>query len=395
MGFKFTKKASLIAAIFLIFTVAFSACTARTETGTPVAPFISPTGATASSGAQGNTIFEMEAILESIYEKVNQSVVNLQVTTPSPYSSYGNGSLGSGFVWDTEGHIVTNNHVVEGASRITVTFYDGSTVEASITGTDADSDLAVIKVDRNDVAATGIHLQPVEMGDSTQLKIGQMAIAIGNPFGLQGTMTVGYISGLGRLISASDNPIGPTYRIPDIIQTDASINPGNSGGVLLDRNGQVIGVTNSIATTSGTDSGVGFAIPAAIVKQVVPALIKTGHYEHPYLGISVISLFPDLARAMDLPSNQRGALVETVTANSPADKAGIRESQKQTTINGQKIGIGGDVIIAFNGQTVKSSDDLIAFLARSGVVGQTATLTVLRDGKEINLPVTLGARPGS
>ena len=188
---------------------------------------------------------------------------------------------------------------------------------------------------------------------------------------------------------------GPTYSIPDIIQTDAAINPGNSGGVLLDDTGKVIGVTQSIATTSGSSAGVGFAIPSAIVKQVVPALIKTGHYDHPYLGISVISLDPDLASAMNLPPNQRGALVETVATGGPADKAGIKASQTPTTINGQQLTVGGDVIIAYNGQTVKSSDDLITFLARSGSVGQTVTLTVLRGGNQIQVQVTLGARPSS
>ncbi len=211
--------------------------------------------------------------------------------------------MGSGFIWDNAGDLVTNYHVVSGSDRITVTFSDGSTVPATLVGADPDSDLAVIKVN-----APAQQLQPVIMADSTQLKVGQLAIAIGNPFGLQGTMTVGFISGLGRLVPTNENALGPTYSIPDIIQTDASINPGNSGGVLLDDTGKVIGVTQSIATTSGSSSGVGFAIPSAIVQQVIPALIKTGHYDHPYLGVSVTSMNPDLAAAMNLPSNQSGAL---------------------------------------------------------------------------------------
>ena len=188
---------------------------------------------------------------------------------------------------------------------------------------------------------------------------------------------------------------GPTYNIPDIIQTDAAINPGNSGGLLLDDTGRVIGVTQSIDTTSGTSSGVGFAIPSAIVQQVVPSLISTGKYVHPYLGVTVTSLYPDLATAMKLQANQRGALVETVASGGPADKAGIKGSTTTVTISGQQVNVGGDIVTAYNGQTVKSSDDLITFLARSGTVGQNVTLTILRSGNQMQVQVTLGARPAS
>jgi S1-C subfamily serine protease len=204
------------------------------------------------------------------------------------------------------------------------------------------------------------------------------------------TLTTGIISSLGRAIRSEGGML-----MEDLIQTDAAINPGNSGGVLLDSTGKVIGVPSSIATTSGANEGVGFAIPSQIVQQVVPELIKTGHYDHPYLGISLTSLTPALANAMNLQASQRGALVETVTAGGPADKAGLKASQSQTTINGQQVGIGGDVITAYNGQTVKTSDDLIALLARSGAVGQTATLTVLRGGQQVQVQVTLGVRPAS
>jgi 2-alkenal reductase len=378
------KTAKWIVSALLILTVALAGCTSQNGATVPAA-----TSAPPQSSAPGS-LANIEAALVSIYAQTNPSVVNIQVVVPATLSNPGGAALGSGFVWDTQGNLVTNNHVVDGATRITVTFYDGTTVEASLVGADSDSDLAVIKVNTNTA-----QLQPVTMADSTQLRVGQLAIAIGNPFGLQGTMTVGYISGLGRLLPANQNAAGPTYSIPDVIQTDAAINPGNSGGVLLDDTGKVIGVTSSIATTSGTSAGVGFAIPSAIVQQVVPALIKTGHYDHPYLGISVISLNPDLADAMNLPSNQRGALVETVTAGSPADKAGLKASQNQVTINGQQVAVGGDVIVAYNSQVVKSSDDLVTFLARSGSVGQTVTLTVLRGGEKIQVPVTLGVRPSS
>jgi S1-C subfamily serine protease len=285
---------------------------------------------------------------------------------------------------------VTNNHVVSGADNITVTFYDGTEVPGTLVGADADSDLAVVKVTMPD-----LQIQPVQIADSTQLKVGQLAIAIGNPFGLQGTMTVGFVSGVGRVLSANENAVGPTYSIPDIIQTDAAINPGNSGGVLLDDTGKLIGVTSSIATTSGSSSGVGFAIPSAIVQQVVPSLIQNGHYDHPYLGASILSLNPAIATAMNLPANQRGALIESLTAGGPADKAGLQASKNSFSLNGQNIFIGGDVVTAYNGQVVKSSDDLVTFLARSGAVGQKVTLSVLRSGKGIQVEVTLGKRPSS
>jgi S1-C subfamily serine protease len=332
----------------------------------------------------------LETLVESIYSQVNPSVVNVQVVLPVSLSNLDGGALGSGFVWDDQGDLVTNNHMIDGATRITVTFYDGTTIDASLVGADSDSDLAVIRLKAN-----SIRLQPVALADSTQLKVGQLAIAIGNPFGLQSTLTVGFVSGLGRLLPADQNAVGATYSIPDVVQTDASLNPGNSGGVLLDDTGKVIGITNSIATTSGSSAGVGFAIPSAIIQQVVPSLIKTGHYDHPYLGVSVSSLNPDLAGAMNLPSDQRGALVQTITSGGPAEKAGLQASEQQVTINGQQVAVGGDVIVAYNGQTVKSSDDLVTFLARSGAVGQTATLTVLRAGKSIQIQVTLAARPSS
>lgn len=360
------------------------------------------TSITAKADASTSAL-ALESLIESIYPVVNPSVVNIQViekpqtTLPSfpglqitPGQPQTSSALGSGFVWDTEGHIVTNNHVVADTESISVTFYDGTIVKASVVGTDPDSDLAVIKVD---VPSTQLH--PVQLADSTQLKVGQLAIAIGNPFGLQGTMTVGFISGLGRLLPTDQNTTGPSYSIPDIIQTDASINPGNSGGVLLDDNGSVIGVTSAIATDSGSSAGVGFAIPSAIVGKVVPGLIKDGHYAHPWLGVSVATLTPDINNAMNLKADQRGALVETIIANGPADKAGLQASGKQTTINGTQVNVGGDVIIAMGSQAVKSSDDLVALLSESGSIGQTITLTVLRNGQQIQVPVTLEARPSS
>ena len=355
-----------IALIILVSIFAFTGCTLPTlaVTSTPagapttsLSPAQEPQASSPSPAATSGptplsapniqstlagSVTGLEELLESIYNRVNPSVVNIQVMQkvqaptfvfpgfPTPDSPQYSSALGSGFIWDSAGNIVTNNHVIDGADTITVTFYDGTVVPAKLVGADPDSDLAVIKVNE-----TSLPLQPVTLADSAQLKVGQLAVAIGNPFGLQGTMTVGFVSGLGRVLPANENALGPTYSIPDIVQTDASINPGNSGGVLLDDEGKVIGVTQSIATNSGTSSGVGFAIPSAIVQQVVPSLIKSGHYEHPYLGVTVVSMNPDLAAAMNLPANQRGALIVGITAGSPAEKAGLKAGQSEVTINGQ------------------------------------------------------------
>jgi S1-C subfamily serine protease len=276
---------------------------------------------------------------------------------------------------------------VSGADKIQVTFSDGTIVPAELVGTDPDSDLAVIKVD---VAADQLH--PVTVADSSTIKVGQLAVAIGNPFGLEGSMTTGIISAVGRSLPA-DETSATSYTIPDVIQTDASINPGNSGGVLVDALGQVLGVTSAIESPVRANAGVGFAIPSAIVKNVVPALIDNGKYVHTWLGISGTTLVPDLAKQMNLSEGQRGALVEEVMPNSPAEKAGLKGSDNQVSIDGQNATVGGDVITAIDGQPVVEMDDLIAYLASSTKVDQKITLTILRDGKEQKLDVALAARP--
>jgi 2-alkenal reductase len=311
-------------------------------------------------------------------------------TPQAPQEFYSQGQ-GSGFIWDGKGDIVTNNHVVAGADLIYVTFYDGTTVQGSVIGADPDSDLAVVEVDM-----PANQLQPVQIADSTQVKVGQLAVAIGNPFGLQGTMTVGFVSALGRLLPADTQAVaGTSYSIPDIIQTDASINPGNSGGVLVDRDGNVIGVTSAIVSSIGISAGIGFAIPTVIVQKVVPSLIKTGHYDHPWLGISALSMTPDLAKAMGLAAQQRGVLIVEVFSGSPSEKAGLRGSDRQVTINGALAGVGGDVITGVDGRAIRAFDDLVTYLARSTEIGQTVTLTVLSQGKEKVVKVTLAARPKS
>ena len=348
-----------------------------------------------------------ESTLESIYTAVSPQVVNIMVLSPASNSNnfqnfpFGNNNnnnqsqqlseaLGSGFVWDTKGDIVTNNHVVDGATKIEVTFSDGTTVPATIVGQDPYSDLAVIKVD---VSAN--KLSPVTMADSTQVKVGEIAIAIGNPYGFEGSMTVGTVSGLGRDLptSQTDQTTGASYSIPDVIQTDASINPGNSGGVLVNDQGQVIGVTSALESASGSSSGIGFAIPAEIVSKVVPSLISSGKYDHPYLGISGTTMTPDIAQAMNLPTDTRGALVGQVTTGGPADKAGLKGSNTTVTINGVQGTVGGDVITAIDGHTITSMSDLIAYLAINTQVGQTVSLTILRNGQTQTVQLTLGNRP--
>ncbi len=355
----------------------------------------------------GEGLAALQGTLTQIYESVSPSVVSIQVssqvssTLPFPFTIPGQDSnqqppvqrgLGSGFVWDKSGHIVTNNHVVDGSDQITVVFSDGTTADATLVGNDPDSDLAVVKVD-----VDPDRLYPVSLADSDQVKVGQLAIAIGSPYGLEQTMTLGIISALGRSLPVGNSltASGLSYSIPDVIQTDAPINPGNSGGVLLNDQGQVVGVTAAIESNDGSNAGIGFVIPSNIVKRVVPALIVDGSYEHPYLGISGTSLTSALAAEMDLPEDTRGALVLTVSSGSPADKAGLRGGDRVINLNGRDIEIGGDVITGINGQTISTMDDLVSYLATETEVGQKVTLTILRNGKEQTLEATLASRPSS
>jgi serine protease Do len=377
----------------------------------PTKALAAPAAGTVSTSGSSDLLAAYQGTLENIYTTVSPSVVNIRVvqkvagsntTTQIPGFPFFNlpqgqqqapqqyqAALGSGFVWDTSGHIVTNNHVVSGADTIEVTFSDGKIVPATLVGADPDSDLAVIKVD---VPADQLH--PVTLADSTAVKVGQLAVAIGEPFGLEGTMTTGIISAVGRSLPANETA-AQSYTIPDVIQTDAPINPGNSGGVLVDAAGHVVGVTSAIDSPVRASAGIGFAIPSSIVNNVVPALISTGKYVHTWLGISGTNLVPELATAMNLDTSQRGALVEEIMPNSPAEKAGLQGSNKQVTIQGQNAMVGGDVIIAIDNQPVLQMDDLIAYLADSTKVGQTVTLTILRNGKQQTVDVTLAARPSS
>jgi serine protease Do len=363
----------------------------QTALTTPVALPTQPLVQPSPVAVNPESVQAYEGTLENIYNQVSPSVVNINVILQASGFNGNSGALGSGFIWDTQGHIVTNNHVIDGATSIEVNFSDGSIYTGQVVGTDPYSDLAVIKVN-----APANLLKPVTMGDSTKVRVGQMAIAIGTPYGLQGSMTVGIISAIGRQlpVDQGSSSIG-SYQIPDIIQTDAAINPGNSGGVLVDDQGQVIGVTFEIQSGTGSNAGIGFVIPSAIVTKVVPSLISTGSYQHSWLGISGLSLTPDLAQAMNLSPQQRGALIETVTSGGPSDKAGLLGSQNTVTISGQQVQVGGDVIIGIDQQPVSAMDDVIAYLATNTTVGQKVTLTILRNGSQQNVDVTLGVRPAT
>ena len=329
-----------------------------------------------------------DALMANLYQRTNPAVVYIEVLTEQE------GNLvplatGSGFVIDTEGRIVTNAHVVEQANAVRVTFSNGAIFEAQILGRDLYSDLAVIEVD-----VPPDQLAPLKMGDSSTLQVGQRVIAIGNPFGLEGTMTIGVISALGRTLPTRILQNGGSFSNPEIIQTDAAINPGNSGGPLLDTQGRVIGVNTAIRSQTGVNSGIGFAVPINTVIHIVPSLIEEGAYDYPYLGISSDTRFTvaELADPLGLPVNY-GVLISEVTPGTAAARGGLQGSDREVEFMGTKVRIGGDIIIAIDGNEIRNFDDLIVYLINETEVDQKITLTVIRDGERLEIPVVLGGRP--
>lgn len=336
-------------------------------------------------------------ILTAIYQKVNPSVVNVRVrmsadfvhptVTPEVPDDFFREGQGSGFVWDLAGYIVTNRHVVEGAEVIDVTFYDGVTVPAELVGTDVDSDLAVIKVN-----PLGLQLTPVELGNVEDLAVGQRAVAIGNPFGFEGSLTSGVVSALGRTIPTA----GTQFNIPDVIQTDAAINPGNSGGPLLNALGQVIGVNTQIRSEVRANSGVGFAVPVSIVARVIPALVEQGFYEHPYMGISGGTFSPAWADALGIDPQRRGAYINNTIRGEPAARAGLIGGSRSTGIllgTGNPLLAGGDLIIGVDERPITAFDDILVYLERYRAPGDQMDVHILRGGKEMTITMTLGSRP--
>ena len=328
--------------------------------------------------------------LTSIFKQVENSVVQITskvssinqnvIINGSPLESQST-RLGSGFVYDKLGHIITNNHVVEGAKTVDVRFVDGNTYSANVIGTDPFNDIAVLQItdDYSDE-----QLNPLALADSSSLEVGQQVIAIGNPFGLSDSMTTGIISQMGRLLPNQ----GSGYSISNVIQTDTAINPGNSGGPLLNMDSQVIGINTAIQSTTGEFSGIGFAVPSNTIKRILPSLIEKGSYSHPWLGVSGTSLVPDIAQKIGLAKNYKGVFVTTVVKDGPAAKAGVQEA----SYNINRELKGGDVIIALDGHNVRDIDDLIMYLSDSKSVGDKVVLQINRNGSVMELTAILQER---
>lgn len=323
-----------------------------------------------------------EQELAGVYDSVIQSVVNITVAKDAAVGATGAGT-GSGFVIDTDGHIVTNNHVVEGASFIEVTFIDGSRAEAELVGRDPDSDLAVIRVDPDEVT-----LQPVVLADSDSVFVGQRALAIGSPFNQDFTLTTGIVSALNRNLTTEER-----FSIPHIIQTDTAINPGNSGGPLLNLSGQVMGVNTAILSGSGTGSGVGFAVPSNTVRRIAPYLIENGEYQHVWLGITGTTLIEAQRQEMGLMSGIDGIVVADVVPEGPAAQAGVQGSGETIETPTGVYPVGGDVITSIDGEPIAQMNGLIGYLESNVRPGETIELGIIRNGDEQSISVTLQARP--
>ena len=341
-----------------------------------------------SNGHPATTVGEQTPIrtnkdlsLTEIFERSEAGVVRVNVIKSEQIA--GLNGVGSGFVFDQSGHVITNHHVIDNSEKIVVTFLDGSSYNANIVGSDPFTDIAVIKVD-----AEPYLLHPLPVGDSSNLKVGMRVVAIGNPFGLSGSMTAGIVSQLGRLLPSQDTG----FSIPDVIQTDAAINPGNSGGPLLNIKGEVVGINTAIQSAIGEFTGIGFAIPSKTVSKIAPQLIEEGEYHHPWVGISGRDINPDLAKILNL-KDAKGFLIVTVVEGSPADKAGLIGSSKTKEIDGVTYQVGGDVILSVDGKPVRKIDDILIHLQREKSVGDEMVLEILRDSRITNFVILLEERP--
>jgi S1-C subfamily serine protease len=332
--------------------------------------------------------------LPDLFTQVQKSVV--QVTERDNSNELGS-RLGSGFVYDKDGHVITNYHVVtpgtNNNNELQVTFLDGNSYPADLVGVDQFADLAVIKVKN----ISSDKLAPLPLANSSSLRIGDSVVAIGNPFGLSGSMTQGIVSGLGRLLPSNENQdnlagAGSSFSIPNIIQTDAAINPGNSGGPLIDTQGRVVGINTAIFSNTGVYSGVGFAIPSDTISKVATSLIQNGSYHHPYIGIIGLSLTPELSKQIGL-NQTKGFLITSITKGGPADKAGLRAGSTTTTFMGRDVEVGGDIILKIDNREVLKIDDILAYLESLKHVGDKVHFTILRDNVIKGLDLILGDRP--
>ena len=337
-----------------------------------------------TNGDYGETVGEVTGIERSyeyslidIFEKSEASIVQVSVVRGES-----DGGMGSGFVYSDEGYVITNQHVVQDAERVMITFLDGEAYIGNVIGTDRDLDIAVVKVE-----PTNTYLQPIKIGDSSKLKVGEKIAAIGNPFGLSGSMTSGIVSQMGRLL-----PQETGYSIPDVIQTDAAINPGNSGGPLINMKGEVVGINTAIQSATGEFSGIGFAVPANTVKKVVPVLIQDGEFKHPWMGISGTDVDPELAEVRGLNSS-KGFLVVSVIEGSPAETAGLLGVTETKETDGREFALEGDIILSIDGETVRKISDILVHLQREKSVGDEMVLSVNRGGEILELTMVLEERP--
>jgi serine protease Do len=399
--------------IFVLITMSFNIAAGTA----PAAPFLlqqvwaqipsSNDGAIvgADEGSNNNNNNNNRSLtFKELFARAKDSVV--QVTVSGMPLSFANNSafgIGSGFVFDSQGHIVTNNHVIYGGSNVTVTFSNGTIYTAEVVGTDMFSDIAVLKVvskgEQETTQGVDKGLIPLPLGNSSMLSIGEEVAAIGNPFGLTGSMTTGVVSGLGRLLPIQTTnittiPGAGAFSIPNIIQTDAAINPGNSGGPLLNKNGEVVGLNTAGLLSGQFSSGIGFSIPSDTLRRIVPALIANGTYLHPWIGVAGPDIIPEIALALGL-GEARGFLVTEIAPGSPADESGIRGGDMPVTnITGfEELRLGGDIIMNVDDQKVNKTDDLLSYIETNKEVGDTVTMTILRDGNLIEIDLVLGARP--
>ena len=327
-----------------------------------------------------------ESQLNTIYSTSLPSIVHIKVrqTVPGFFQNQERTGEGSGFIWDTEGHIVTNYHVVASSSIVDVEFADGAQYPASVIGLDPNSDLAILKVNSN-----GKILTPLNLGDSTNVKVGNHTIVIGSPFGQEFSMSSGIVSAIKRTVPSQN----AMFSIPNVIQTDAAINPGNSGGPLMDIDGNVIGINSQIISRSGGNQGIGFAIPINSVKKIIPTLIRGEKFEYPYIGITGMDLNSNLKNALEIDLNVNGVMVVDVVKGSPADLGGLSGYTGTVSDNNNSYPSGGDILTAINTTPIKSMGDLLTILFSDHSPGDSITFTILRDSNSLELDITLIARP--